>query len=142
MQVHTFSEYGSEQHVQMHLSVNIFALNNKMFYSCIAIWGSRTTGVFLVCTLYLVMFSSWVLHSRQKLVLTDVQKERAEVPPKEYQNRGSLQYQFGSELLQLPVHLFQITDVESQVKPSHWRFKSIHLGNNVGELPAFSSFCR
>ncbi|XP_014727674.1 PREDICTED: vitellogenin-1-like [Sturnus vulgaris] len=59
-----------------------------------------------------------IVEARQKLVLTDVQKQRAEVPPKEYQNRGSLQYQFGSELLQLPVHLFKIKDVESQIEES------------------------
>ncbi|XP_068056080.1 vitellogenin-1-like isoform X2 [Anomalospiza imberbis] len=59
-----------------------------------------------------------LVEARQKLALTDVQKQRAEVPPKEYQNRGSLQYQFGSELLQLPVHLFKIKDVESQIEES------------------------
>ncbi|CAN8217472.1 unnamed protein product [Coccothraustes coccothraustes] len=59
-----------------------------------------------------------IVEARQKLVLTDVQKQRAEVPSKEYQNRGSLQYQFGSELLQLPVHLFKIKDVESQIEES------------------------
>ncbi|NXQ33939.1 VIT1 protein, partial [Alaudala cheleensis] len=59
-----------------------------------------------------------IVEARQKLSLTDVQRQRAEVPPKEYQNRGSLQYQFGSELLQLPVHLFKIKDVESQIEES------------------------
>ncbi|NXA71943.1 VIT1 protein, partial [Thryothorus ludovicianus] len=59
-----------------------------------------------------------IVEARQKLALTDVQKQRAEVPPKEYENRGSLQYQFGSELLQLPVHLFKIKDVESQIEES------------------------
>ncbi|NXU44983.1 VIT1 protein, partial [Drymodes brunneopygia] len=59
-----------------------------------------------------------IIEARQKLALTDVQKQRAEVPPKEYQNRGSLQYEFGSELLQLPVHLFKINDVESQIEES------------------------
>ncbi|KAI1236724.1 hypothetical protein IHE44_0014977 [Lamprotornis superbus] len=59
-----------------------------------------------------------IVEARQKLALTDVQKQRAEVPPKEYQNRGSLQYQFGSELHQLPIHLFKIKDVESQIEES------------------------
>ncbi|NXT03903.1 VIT1 protein, partial [Prunella fulvescens] len=59
-----------------------------------------------------------IVEARQKLLLTDVQKQKAEVPSKEYQNRGSLQYQFGSELLQLPVHLFKIKDVESQIEES------------------------
>ncbi|NXE75806.1 VIT1 protein, partial [Cochlearius cochlearius] len=59
-----------------------------------------------------------IVEARQKLALTDVQKHMAEVPPKEFQNRGSLQYQFGSELLQLPVHLFQIKNVESQIEES------------------------
>ncbi|NXP89752.1 VIT1 protein, partial [Passerina amoena] len=59
-----------------------------------------------------------IVEARQKLVLTDVQKQRAEVPSKEYQNRGSLQYQFGSELLQLPVHLFEIKDVENEIEES------------------------
>ncbi|NWH60462.1 VIT1 protein, partial [Geococcyx californianus] len=59
-----------------------------------------------------------IVEARQKLALTDVQKYMAEVPPKEFQNRGSLQYQFGSELLQLPVHLFRIKNVESQIEES------------------------
>ncbi|XP_057886472.1 vitellogenin-1-like [Melospiza georgiana] len=59
-----------------------------------------------------------IVEARQKLVLTEVQKQRAEVPSKEYQNRGSLQYQFGSELLQLPVHLFKIKDVENEIEES------------------------
>ncbi|NXI39881.1 VIT1 protein, partial [Galbula dea] len=59
-----------------------------------------------------------IVEARQKLTLTDVQKHMAEVPPKEFQNRGSLQYQFGSELIQLPVHLFRIKDVESQIEES------------------------
>ncbi|NXN46674.1 VIT1 protein, partial [Rhinoptilus africanus] len=59
-----------------------------------------------------------IVEARQKLALTDVQKQMAEVPPKEFQNRGSLQYQFGSELLQLPVHLFRIKNVESQIEES------------------------
>ncbi|NWU15716.1 VIT1 protein, partial [Cephalopterus ornatus] len=59
-----------------------------------------------------------IVQARQKLTLTDVEKQRAEVPPKEYQNRGSLRYEFGSELLQLPVHLFKIKDVESQIEES------------------------
>ncbi|NXE34192.1 VIT1 protein, partial [Ptilorrhoa leucosticta] len=65
-----------------------------------------------------IMGGNAIVEARQKLALTDVQKQRAEVPPKEYQNRGSLQYQFGSELLQLPVHLFKIKDVESQIEES------------------------
>ncbi|KAM6327412.1 vitellogenin-1-like [Podargus strigoides] len=59
-----------------------------------------------------------IVEARQKLALTDVQKQLPEVPPKEFQNRGSLQYQFGSELLQLPVHLFRIKNVESQIEES------------------------
>uniref|UniRef100_A0A672ULF8 Uncharacterized protein n=1 Tax=Strigops habroptila TaxID=2489341 RepID=A0A672ULF8_STRHB len=59
-----------------------------------------------------------IVEARQKLALTDVQKQMAEVPPKEFQDRGSLQYQFGSELLQLPVHLFKIKNVESQIEES------------------------
>ncbi|KFQ15099.1 Vitellogenin-1 [Leptosomus discolor] len=59
-----------------------------------------------------------VVEVRQKLSLTDVQKQTAEVPPKEFQSRGSLRYQFGSELLQLPVHLFRIKNVESQIEES------------------------
>ncbi|KAM4654917.1 vitellogenin-1-like [Amazona ochrocephala] len=59
-----------------------------------------------------------IVEARQKLALTDVQKQMAEVPPKEFQDRGSLQYQFGSELLQLPVHLFRIKNVESQIEES------------------------
>ncbi|NXX36880.1 VIT1 protein, partial [Nicator chloris] len=59
-----------------------------------------------------------IIEARQKLTLTDVQKQKAEVPPKDYQNRGSLQYQFGSELLQPAVFLFKINDVESQIEES------------------------
>ncbi|KFQ39222.1 Vitellogenin-1 [Mesitornis unicolor] len=59
-----------------------------------------------------------IVEARQKLALTDVQKSMTEVPSKEFQYRGSIQYQFGSELLQLPVHLFRIKNVESQIEES------------------------
>uniref|UniRef100_A0A8B9PXA8 Phosvitin n=1 Tax=Apteryx owenii TaxID=8824 RepID=A0A8B9PXA8_APTOW len=59
-----------------------------------------------------------IVEARQKLTLTDVQKHMTEIPPKEFWKRGSLQYQFGSELLQLPVHLFKIKNVESQIAES------------------------
>jgi len=57
-----------------------------------------------------------------------VQKHTAEVPPKEFQNRGSVQYQFGSELLQLPLHLFRIKNVESQVKFIYWTDPLLEAG--------------
>ncbi|POI35129.1 hypothetical protein CIB84_001119, partial [Bambusicola thoracicus] len=59
-----------------------------------------------------------VVEARQKLALIDVQKQVVEVPPKEFQKRGSLQYQSGSELFQLPLHLFKIKDVETQIEES------------------------
>ncbi|NXX84558.1 VIT1 protein, partial [Urocolius indicus] len=59
-----------------------------------------------------------IVEARQTFTLTDVLKHTTEVPPKEFKIRGSLQYQFGSELLQLPVHLFSIKDVESQIEES------------------------
>ncbi|NXA31647.1 VIT1 protein, partial [Eudromia elegans] len=59
-----------------------------------------------------------IVEARQKLILTDVQKQMPEIPPKEFWKRGSLQYHFGSELLQLPVHLFKIKNVESQIAES------------------------
>ncbi|NXO73804.1 VIT1 protein, partial [Phainopepla nitens] len=77
-----------------------------------------------------------IIEARQKLALTDVQKQRAEVPPKEYQNRGSLQYQFGSELLQLPVHLFKITDVESQVEESLQELVEVTSDHLPSDAPA------
>lgn len=94
-----------------------------------------------MCSLGLLLnifrgYLSGFLYFRQKLVLIDVQKQVAEVPSKEFQKRGSLQYQFGSELLQLPVYLFKIQDVGSQVKLSHrenfgWRLESVNVGKNL-----------
>ncbi|NWW01893.1 VIT1 protein, partial [Oreocharis arfaki] len=77
-----------------------------------------------------------IVEARQKLALTDVQKQRAEVPPKEYQDRGSLQYQFGSELLQLPVHLFKIKDVESQIEESLQELVEVTSDQLPSDAPA------
>ncbi|XP_068879342.1 vitellogenin-1-like isoform X2 [Aphelocoma coerulescens] len=77
-----------------------------------------------------------IVEARQRLALTDVQKLRAEVPPKEYQNRGSLQYQFGSELLQLPVHLFKIKDVESQIEESLQELVEVTSDQLPSDAPA------
>ncbi|NXD91120.1 VIT1 protein, partial [Chaetorhynchus papuensis] len=77
-----------------------------------------------------------IVEARQRLALTDVQKQRAEVPAKEYQNRGSLQYQFGSELLQLPVHLFKIKDVESQIEESLQELVEVTSDQLPSDAPA------
>ncbi|NWW61754.1 VIT1 protein, partial [Ifrita kowaldi] len=77
-----------------------------------------------------------IVEARQRLALTDVQKQWAEVPPKEYQNRGSLQYQFGSELLQLPVHLFKIKDVESQIEESLQELVEVTSDQLPSDAPA------
>uniref|UniRef100_A0A7M4FIM9 Vitellogenin-1-like n=1 Tax=Crocodylus porosus TaxID=8502 RepID=A0A7M4FIM9_CROPO len=56
-----------------------------------------------------------VVEARQKLILSDVQKRSPEIPSKDFRKQGLLRYSFGSELLQLPVHLFKIKNVESQI---------------------------
>lgn len=50
-------------------------------------------------------------------ILTFVEVERTPVEPirAEYLHRGSLQYEFGSELLQTPIQLVRISNAEAQV---------------------------
>lgn len=49
--------------------------------------------------------------------LTFIEMEKAAVEPirAEYVHRGSLQYEFGSELLQTPIQLLRISNAEAQV---------------------------
>lgn len=50
-------------------------------------------------------------------ILTFLEIEKAPVVPitAEYLYRGSLQYEFGSELLQTPIQLLRISNAEAQV---------------------------
>lgn len=50
-------------------------------------------------------------------ILTFLEIKRAPVEPisAEYLHRGSLQYEFGSELLQTPIQLLRISNAEAQV---------------------------
>lgn len=50
-------------------------------------------------------------------ILTFVEVARAPVEPirADYLHRGSLQYEFGSELLQTPIQLLRISNTEAQV---------------------------
>uniref|UniRef100_A0A3B4XY36 Vitellogenin-2-like n=1 Tax=Seriola lalandi dorsalis TaxID=1841481 RepID=A0A3B4XY36_SERLL len=52
-----------------------------------------------------------------KQILTFLEIERAPVEPirAEYLHRGSLQYEFGSELLQTPIQLVRISNAEAQI---------------------------
>lgn len=58
-------------------------------------------------------------HSRQSLMLLEVQTPpyAPTTPPPlaQYPHRGNLTYQFSTELLQLPILLLNINDIESQV---------------------------
>lgn len=56
-----------------------------------------------------------MLFRRQFLKFLDVAKTPLEPVRAEYLHRGSLQYEFGSELLQTPIQLLRITNAEAQV---------------------------
>lgn len=58
-----------------------------------------------------------VLMYIHRQVLTFLEIERTPVEPirAEYLHRGSLQYEFGSELLQTPIQLLRISNAEAQV---------------------------
>ncbi|KAM9000599.1 vitellogenin-1-like [Sarcophilus harrisii] len=51
----------------------------------------------------------------KKLELINVQKASSENQVITFQNRGNLFYRFGSELIQMPVHLFKIHNIERQI---------------------------
>lgn len=53
---------------------------------------------------------------RQILTFLEAVKTPVEPIRAEYLNRGSLQYEFGSELLQTPIQLLRITNAEAQVR--------------------------
>ncbi len=52
---------------------------------------------------------------RQTLTFLEIAKTPVEPIRAEYLPRGSLQYEFGSELLQTPVQLLRISNAEAQV---------------------------
>lgn len=56
-----------------------------------------------------------MLFCRQVLKYLNVVRTSLEPVHAEYLHRGSLQYKFGSELLQTPIQLLRITDAVAQV---------------------------
>lgn len=52
---------------------------------------------------------------RQSLIYQDVPKASLRLAVGQYLHRGSLQYEFGSELLQTPIQLLKITNIKAQV---------------------------
>uniref|UniRef100_A0A8C3AMF4 Phosvitin n=1 Tax=Cyclopterus lumpus TaxID=8103 RepID=A0A8C3AMF4_CYCLU len=52
---------------------------------------------------------------RQSLTFLDIQKAPLDPVKGEYLHRGSVQYEFGSELLQTPIQLLKITNIKAQV---------------------------
>lgn len=60
-------------------------------------------------------FSNFNLLSRQSLVFVEIQ--RAPIAPIEaqYIHRGSLKYEFSTELLQTPIQLIKINNAQAQV---------------------------
>ncbi|XP_010782071.1 vitellogenin-2-like [Notothenia coriiceps] len=55
------------------------------------------------------------MESKQKLTFLEAAKTLVEPIRAEYLHRGSLQYEFGSELLQIPIQLLRISNVEAQI---------------------------
>uniref|UniRef100_A0A3P8S3T2 Uncharacterized protein n=1 Tax=Amphiprion percula TaxID=161767 RepID=A0A3P8S3T2_AMPPE len=56
------------------------------------------------------------MESKQTLTFLDNKNVQMETPQIEYPQRGDLQYEFGSELLQTPIQLLKISNVEAQMK--------------------------
>lgn len=52
---------------------------------------------------------------RQILTFLEIEKTPLEPIRADYLHRGSLQYEFGSELLQTPIQLLRISNAEAQV---------------------------
>lgn len=78
-----------------------------------------------------------VIH-RQTLTFTKIMKTPVELIRADYLPRGSLQYEFGSELLQTPIQLLRITNAEAQVTleicPFHSFYSSCPVQLNVGNV--------
>ncbi|XP_049577313.1 vitellogenin 2 isoform X2 [Syngnathus scovelli] len=55
------------------------------------------------------------MEAKQWLKFEEIQKSPVEPIKGEYLQRGSLQYEFGSELLQTPIQLLRITNAEAQI---------------------------
>ncbi|XP_069498840.1 vitellogenin-like [Ambystoma mexicanum] len=56
-----------------------------------------------------------IMQARQKLVLAEVRKGFPSVAERELQNRGSLRYNFASELLQTPIQLLKSKNAGNQI---------------------------
>ncbi|XP_036610976.1 vitellogenin-1-like isoform X2 [Trichosurus vulpecula] len=70
----------------------------------------------------------------QKLELTYIQKASSENQETGFRNRGNLFYHFGNELFQMPVHLFEIQNIESQIAEV-MEYLVVHMENLVpGEM--------
>lgn len=56
-----------------------------------------------------------IYYHRQFLTFVEIEKSPVELIRADYIPRGSLQYEFGSELLQTPIQLLRISNAEAQV---------------------------
>ncbi|XP_054870728.1 vitellogenin-2-like isoform X1 [Amphiprion ocellaris] len=56
------------------------------------------------------------MESKQTLTFLDNKNVQMQTPQVEYPQRGDLQYEFGSELLQTPIQLLKISNVKAQMK--------------------------
>lgn len=59
--------------------------------------------------------TNFMLCHRQIFKFLNVEETPLEPVRGDYLHRGSLQYEFGSELLQMPIQLLRITNAEAQV---------------------------
>ena len=65
---------------------------------------------------------------RQVLTFLEIERTLVEPIRAEYLHRGSLQYEFGSELLQTPIQLLRISNAEAQVLQEIFPLSQIFVG--------------
>ncbi|XP_061594362.1 vitellogenin-2-like [Cololabis saira] len=75
------------------------------------------------------------MEAKQILTFLDIKKNPVEPIRADYLPRGSLQYEFGSELLQTPVQLMRITNTEAQIVETLNHLVTLNVGKAHEESP-------
>ncbi|KAM9761569.1 vitellogenin 2 [Menidia menidia] len=75
------------------------------------------------------------MEAKQILTFLDIKKVPVEPMKADYIHRGSVQYEFGTELLQTPVQLLRITNAEAQIVETMNRLVTLNVGKAHEDSP-------
>ncbi|MED6284428.1 Vitellogenin-2, partial [Characodon lateralis] len=82
-----------------------------------------------------IVNGAFQMEAKQTVTFVDIKKTPLEPVKADYIHRGSLKYEFGTELLQTPIQLLRITNAEAQIVETLNNLVSLNLGEAHEDSP-------